>query len=681
VPKEIITVCPYCGAGCQMVLTVEGNKIEKVSPFDKGDRYLCPKGLKVADFVHSPKRLLKPLVRGRNGFRECSWEEAVGIVVAKLSALKERYGADSIGFIGSGCFTNEEIYSYQKFVRAVIGTNNIDSCARICHIPSLKALMKSIGSATMSNTIGEIVDTKVIFIAGYNPTAAHPRLAYKSIKPAKQRGSKIIVMDPRRTPIAELADVFLQLRPGAEIPILNAMARIIIKEGLVDPGFISNRTVGYEELKHKVEPYTPEYAEKISGVAAESIIEAARLYATGDSSVVLWGMGMTQHVSGVENVSALVNLVLLTGNVGKPKSGFSPVRGQNNVQGASFLGALPDIFPGYKFVGDPAVRRKFEEFWGVDRLPEKVGATSTEVIPGVLNGKTRMLYIAGENPAISQANLNITRKALAAVEFLVVQDIFMTETAEYADVVLPACTFAEKEGTFFRLDRAVQLLSAAIPPRGESLPDWRIIQMIASGLGHADLFPYQSATEIWDEIRKVVPGLAGITHLRLQDGQGIHMPCPDESHPGTPVRYTATFPQPGGRARFVPVEFVPSAELTDAEYPFLLTTGRDPHHYNTATMTRQSPYFTKQVDRAYLEMHPEDAERYGLAAGDQVEVVSRRGKTTLVIRITDKVMRGMGFAPFHFGATPINLVTNDAFGPVSKTPEYKVCAVKLKKLL
>lgn len=678
--KEIITVCPYCGAGCQMVLTVEGNKITKVLPFNKGDGYLCPKGLKVVDFVYSPKRLLKPLVKKGDGFRECSWEDAVEVIVAKLSAIKERYGPDSIGFMGSGCFTNEEIYSYQKFVRAVIGTNNLDNCARICHIPSLKALMKSIGSATMSNTMGEIADTKVIFIAGWNPTASHPRLYHKSIKPAKQRGSKIIVMDPRRTPAADLADVFLQLWPGTEIPILNAMARIIIKEGLVNTEFIRNRTMGYEELKHKVAPYTPEYAEKISGVAAESIIEAARLYATGGSSVVLWGMGMTQHVCGIDNISALINLVLLTGNIGELNSGLSPVRGQNNVQGASFLGALPDIFPGYRFVGDQSAQQKFKEAWGVDRLPEEIGFTSTEFIPGVLAGKTRMLYIAGENPAVSQANLNIVRKALAEVEFLVVQDIFMTETAEYADVVLPACTFAEKDGTFFRLDRAVQLLNAAIPPRGASLPDWQIIQMIASRLGCADLFPYQGAADIWDEIRKVVPGLAGIAYHRLKDGRRLHMPCPKESHPGTPVRYTNGFPRPDGKARFVPVEVTLPAELTGKEYPLLLTTGRDPYHYNTATITRHIPYFVKQADRAYLEIHPEDAARYNLSDNDEVEVASRRGKTTLVVRVTSKVTRGKVFAPFHFGDTPINLVTNDALDPVGRTPEYKVCAVKLKKL-
>jgi formate dehydrogenase alpha subunit len=677
--KETVTVCPYCGAGCQMVLTAEDSHITKVMPFQDGDKYLCAKGVKVAEFVHNPNRMLKPMVRKGSNLKEVEWDEAIDVVASKFSEIKERYGAQSFGFMGSGCFTNEEIYSFQKFARAVIGTNSIDSCARICHIPSLKALMKSIGSATMSNTIDEISDTKVIFMAGYNPEACHPRLYYRKIKEAKNRGSKIIVMDPRATSAAKMADVFLQIRPGTEIPVLNAMANIIISENLINAEFIQKRVEGYDKLKSHVQKYTPEYAEKISGVPAGSIIEASRIYGGSRSAVALWGMGMTQHICGVDNVSAIINLVLLTGNVGRENMGFSPVRGQNNVQGASFIGALPDIFPGYKSVTDPIARRRFIDLWGVKTLPEEIGLTSTVFIPEVLNGKTRALYVAAENPAVSQANLNLIRRALDEVEFLVVQDIFMTETARYADVFLPGCTFAEKDGTFIRLDRAVQMLRPAIDPIGDSLPDWKIIQMVARKMGYSSLFPYENARNIWEEIREAVPDLSGITYERLDKGNGIHMPCYDEAHKGTAVRYADEFPRHGGKALFVPVDFTPPAEHADDEYPLILTTGRDAHHYNTSTITMRISHFAKLKDRQYIEINKEDALKYGISEGDDVEIKSRRGMAIAVAKITDKVMPGVAFAPFHFGDSPINFVTNNALDPVSKTPEYKVSAVRIKK--
>jgi formate dehydrogenase alpha subunit len=663
-----------------MVLITEDNKITKVLPFHGGDKYLCPKGIKVADFVHNNKRLLRPLIKKGGEFKEASWDEAIDIVSSRLLEIKKNYGPQSFGFMGSGCFTNEEIYAFQKFARAVIGTNNIDSCARICHIPSLKALMKSIGSATMSNTMDEITDTKVIFIAGYNPEVCHPRLYNKKIKVAKSKGSKIIVMDPRATSAAKIADVFLQIRPGTEIPVLNAMANVIINEGLTDDDFIQNRVEGFSELKDHLQKYTPEYAEAISGVPSALIKEAARIYGNSRSSVALWGMGMTQHICGVDNVSALINLVLLTGNVGVENSGFSPVREQNNVQGASFIGALPDIFPGYKSVTDTAEREKFMKLWGVESLPEEPGLTSTVFIPEVLKGNIKALYIAAENPAVSQANLNLIRKALDEVDFLVVQDIFMTETAKYADVVLPACTFAEKDGTFIRLDRAIQMLEPALDPMGETLLDWMIIKKVAIKMGYGHLFPYESTSDIWEEIRKAIPDLAGISYDRLKGGKSIHMPCPDESHPGTAVRYTKDFPRHGGKALVVAVDYRPPAEMTDEEYPILLTTGRDAHHYNTSTITRHISHLMKLKDGAYIELHPEDAALYGISEGDSVEIKSRRGTAVAAAKITDIVMKGTAFVPFHFGDSPINFVTNNALDPISKTPEYKVCSVKIKKV-
>ncbi len=679
--KEIVTVCPYCGAGCLMSLTVEQDRITRVAPFAKGDRFLCPKAAKVSDFVHNPQRLTAPLIREAGGFRTASWDEALGVVSERLQAIRDAHGPDSLGFMGSGCFTNEEIYVFQKFVRAVIGTNNIDSCARICHIPSLKALMKSIGSATMSNPMDDISGTKVIFIAGYNPEACHPRLYHKKIKAAKAGGSRLIVMDPRSTSAARMADVFLRLRPGTDIPVLNAMANVMIAEDLVDAAFINARTEGFAALKERVKTYSPEAVERLSGVSAELIAKAARMYAgSGGSSVILWGMGMTQHISGVDNISALINLILLTGNIGRPNAGLSPVRGQNNVQGASFIGALPDIFPGYKSVADHAARERFQSLWGVPSLPEKAGRTSTVFIPDVLGGKTRALYIAAENPAVSQPNLQVTRSALADAEFLVVQDIFMTETAKMADVVLPACTFAEKSGTYIRLDRAVQLLNPALSPRGESLPDWKIICMLADRMGHGKLFPYQAEADIWQELRQAVPDLAGITYDRLRDGAGVHMPCTDPSHPGTAVRYADSFPRPGGKALFVPVDFTPPAEGPDDEFGFTLITGRDANHYNTATITRHVPYLRERTEDAYVELHPQDADRLGVRDGEYVEMTSRRGSLCLKTRLTESVIPGVVFAPFHFCQTPINLLTNDALDPTAKTPEYKVCAVKIAKV-
>ncbi len=677
--NEVITVCPYCGAGCQMTITTDGKKITKVSPFAQGDKFLCAKGLKVADFIHSPDRVLNPMVRKGGVLTETTWDEALDVVAGRFSEISEKHSPDSIGFMGMSRCTNEEIYTFQKFARAVIGTNNIDNCARTCHIPSLKALMKSIGSATASNTMDQIMDTKVIFIAGYNPES-HPRLYRKKIKAAKDKGSKLIVMDPRVTPVAEMADIFLQIKPGTNIAVFNAIANSIMEEGLADVDFIQKRTEGYSELKNNLKKYTPQYAEEISGVPAKLIVDAARLYATGGSSLALWGMGLTQYKNGVNNVSAFMNLVLLTGNAGKINSGFSPVRGQNNVQGGSFIGALPDVFPGYAPVADDEVREKFQALWNVDCLPKGSSLTSTAFIPNVLSGTVKALYISGENPAISQANLNMVRKALDEVEFLVVQDIFITETAKYADVLLPACAFAEKEGTFLRYDRAVQKLDPAIEPPGNSLPDWRIFQMVASKMGNDHLFPYESAADIWEEMRKAIPDFAGITYERLKKGERIHFPCPDEDHPGTPVKYIDKFPRQGGKALFVPVDFTPLAEVTDDEYPLYLMTGRDTYHYCTSTMTSRVPYFMSKSNKAYIDIHPDDAAKYELSDGDNVEVSSRRGRVTLMAKVATNVQPGFAFAPFNFTDSPINLVTNDALDPVSKTPEYKICAIRIKKL-
>ncbi|GFP21819.1 formate dehydrogenase major subunit [Candidatus Hakubella thermalkaliphila] len=677
--KEVITVCPYCGAGCQMVLRVEESELVKVVPAKTDDNFLCAKGVRVQEFIQHERRLKKPLVRRNGSLKEVSWEEAIEVVATNLESLKTRYGPDSIGFIGSACVTTEENYVFQKFARAVIGTNNVDHCARLCHAPSVMAMIQAIGSGAMTNTIDGFVDTKVLFIIGYNPSASHPKLYHRKILKAKEKGSKIIVADPRRIPVAKVADIFMCFKPGTEIALLNAMVNVIISKGLENKQFINirTRTEGYEELKIAVAKYTPQYAEKISGVPANTIVEAATLYATSEGSAILWGMGITQHTSGTNNVFALVNLALLTGNVGRPNAGLNPIRGQNNVQGACDMGMLPLVYPGYQFVNDPEVKAKFERLWGVDYLSDKIGLTSPEIIRQILDGKVKGLYIMGENPAMSQANLNLVTDAFKKVEFMVVQDIFLNETAEYADVVLPACSFAEKEGTTTRGDRRIQRLRTAIPPIGESKPEWEIIKLIASKMGKGHLFHYNNTAEIFDEIGKVADQFAGISHQRIDKEGGIYWPCPSPDHPGTPVLHLEKFPL--GRGKFTPVEYTKPAEVPDDEYPLILTTGRELYHYGSRTMTGKVAFLNEKAPEAYIEIHPDDAAKLNIEPGEKVKVTSRRGSVIVTARVTHDIFPGVTFIPIHYREAPANRLTNDALDPVAKIPEMKVCAVKVER--
>ena len=525
----------------------------------------------------------------------------------------------------------------------------------------------------MTNSIGEVEDAGAIFVIGSNTTETHPVISYR-ISRAKQKGAALIVADPRRIELVDKADVFLQLLPGTNVALLNGLAHVIIKEGLVDKDFIKERTEGYKEVKMALEKYTPEYVSEITGVAAEDIEKAARLYAKADSAALLYTMGITQHTSGTDSVLAIANLAMLTGNLGKASAGVNPLRGQNNVQGACDMGALPNVITGYQPVADAGVRAKFSEDWGVE-LTDKPGLTVTEIMDGAYKGNIKGMLIMGENPALSDADISHVQAALKKLDFLVVQDIFLTETAELADVVLPACSFAEKEGTFVNTERRVQLIRRAVTPRGESRPDWAILRDLAGKLGFA--WEYHAAGDIFAEIRRLTPSYAGITYRRLEAEGGLQWPCPAEDHPGTPFLHQGKFSR--GLGKFHPVEYGDAAEQPDDAYPFILTTGRNLYHYHTGTMTRRSRGLDAIRPEEFVQLNEEDAGVLGVADGDRVKVSSRRGQVAVRVKVTEEVPKGVIFMTFHFKESPVNVLTNCALDPKAKTPELKVCAVNVEK--
>jgi formate dehydrogenase alpha subunit len=529
-----------------------------------------------------------------------------------------------------------------------------------------------LGSGAMTNTIGEVENAQAIFVIGSNTTENHPIIGYR-IRKAVRNGAKLIVADPRSIPLTEICDVYLPLKPGADVALINGMLHVILKEGLVDNEFIANRTEGFEDMKATVDKYTPEYASQLSGVPAEDIIKAARLYAGADSATVLYTMGVTQHTSGTENVLSLANLTLATGNFGKPGAGLNPLRGQNNVQGACDMGALPVVFTGYQPVADPTVREKFENAWNV-RLPDKPGMTMTEMFQAAGEDRIRALYIMGENPFLSDPDGSHICHTLEKMDFLVVQDIFLTETAQLADVVLPAATFAEKNGVFANTERRVQRVRKALNPRGQSKPDWEIITMLARKLGFD--WNYENSEQVMEEISRLTPSYAGINYQRLEDG-GIQWPCPDTEHPGTPILHVGKFSR--GLGKFSAVEYRLSAEQADGEYPFLLTTGRSLYHYHTGTMTRKTEGLNQFHSEELMEINPLDAEKLGIGPNDSVIVSSRRGSVRCNVRLTERVQRGVVFMTFHFAESAANLLTNSEFCRIAKTPELKVCAVRLEK--
>jgi len=674
--RKTLTTCTYCGVGCQLYLKERDGKIVGIIPKEGGvnEGKLCIKGWTAHEFIHDPRRLTKPLIRGKDGkFEEVSWEQAFTYVTDRLKEIKAKYGSDSIGILASAKCTNEENYQMQKFARAVIGTNNVDHCARLCHASTVAGLAAAFGSGAMTNSIAELQDADVIFVIGSNTTEQHPLISRRLLRAVKENGKKLILADPREIDLAGFATVHMRQKSGSDVALLNGMMNVILSEGLQDDEFIKGRTENFEAFRKVVEQYTPERVEEITNVPAEKIREAARLYAKADKASIVFSMGITQHTTGVDNVLSTANLAMLTGNVGRDSTGVNPLRGQNNVQGACDVGALANFYPSYVRMDNEAGIKKLEDAWGVS-LPKVAGLTVVEMI-NECGKKIHAIYEMGENPMVSDPDINHVRESLKKLDLLVVQDIFMSETAELAHVVLPTACYAEKDGTFTNTERRVQRVRKAIDPPGEARQDWEIIMQLANRMG----FPmnYASPKEIMDEITRLVPIYGGMQFERLE-GEGLQWPCPTREHLGTKYLHRDKFSR--GLGLFTPVDYLPPAEQVDQKYPLILTTGRVIFHFHTGTMTRKSPTLNMQLSEGYVEVNPEDARRLKVENNEVVKVKSRRGEISIKTRVSPIVPEGTIFIPFHFVENAANMLTNPALDPKAKIPELKVCAARIEKL-
>jgi len=672
------TTCAYCGVGCQIDLNVnpKTNEIVRVTSevgCIPNNGNLCVKGRFAMDFVASNKRLACPLIKRNGRFEKATWPEATNFVAERLTKIKTQSGPDSIAGLSSAKCTNEDNYIFQKFIRAALGTNNVDHCARLCHASTVAGLARAFGSGAMTNSIDELKNADCIFVIGSNTSEAHPVIALDITEAVVKNGADLIVADPRAIDLVRFAKLHVAQKPGTDVALINAMMNVIISEKLQDSDFINDRTEGFSEFANAVKDFTPEKAEEITTVPAEKIRQAARIYAGASTASIVYSMGITQHTTGTDNVLSLANLSMLTGNVGKESTGVNPLRGQNNVQGACDLGALPNVYPGYQSVEDSKIQAKFEKAWSKKLSPKK-GLTVVEFFHAVETDDIKAIYIMGENPALSDPNLNRTRKALETVDFLVVQDIFLSETAQYADVVLPSVCFAEKDGTFTNTERRVQRVRAAVTPPGQSRSDWETICDVSTKLGYP--MSYDSAGQIMDEIASVTPIYGGISFDRI-DSVGLQWPCPDKEHPGTKYLHKGRFTR--GKGKFHTVPFKAPAESPDAKYPFVLSTGRQLYQFHTGTMTRKSAAINQVSPIGYVEIHIDDAGKLGIADGDKVEVATMRGKVSTLAKVTKNIEKGWLFMPFHFWEGPANMLTIDALDPLAKIPEYKVCAATIQK--
>ena len=672
---EVRTICPYCGCGCGLVLGIRGNKIVQVrgderNPSSHGS--LCVKGRFGLDYVNADDRLTHPLIRENGELRQATWDEAMGLIASKFAEIKQADGPDALAGLASAKCTNEENFVFQKFVRAAIGSNNVDHCARLCHASTVAGLARAFGSGAMTNSFAEFENADCIFVTGSNTTEAHPIIAMPVMKAARERGARIIVADPRRIDLVDFAELHMRQRSGSDVALFNAMMNVIIAEGLADDEFIASRTEGFDELKESIKDCTPEWAEPITGVSAADIRAAAITYGSAERGSIIYSMGITQHTTGTDNVMALANLAMITGNIGRASTGVNPLRGQNNVQGACDMASLPNVLPGYQKVDDDALRGKFEKAWGLE-LPGEVGLTVVEIMRAAEAGQVKGLLIMGENPMLSDPDLTHVEAALKNLEFLVVQDLFLTETCELADVILPGASFAEKDGTFTNSERRVQRLRPAISPPGEARQDWEIICDLSRRLGFE--MTYANASEIMDEMASLAPIYGGMSFDRLGD-DGLQWPCTDKDHPGTVFLHEGEFKR--GLGKFHVTPFREPDELPDDEYPLILTTGRYLYHFHTGTLTRRSPGLEEISPPAPVEIHPADAKRAGILHGDQVEVSTRRGTVTARAEVTRRSPRGTIFMPFHFKEAAANMLTNAALDPIAKIPELKVCAAAIK---
>ncbi|MBA7624395.1 Formate dehydrogenase H [subsurface metagenome] len=675
--EYIPTTCPYCGTGCGFYLKVRDGELvgvapSKAHPVSQGT--LCVKGVTAWEGVINGDRIKEPLINKNGKFVEAGWDEALELVARKFGELKKKYGPDSLGVWGSARCTNELNYLAQKLARAVFGTNNVDHCARTCHSPTVAGLVRSFGSGAMTNSIDEIKDSACVFSIGSNVCEAHPVIGWR-VRTAKDKGAKIVVCDPRKVDMAKFADIHIQHYPGTDIALLNCLMNVIISEGLEDKKYVESRTEDFEELKKAVAKYTPEYTAGIVGVDAELIIKAARIYATSKPASIIYTLGITEHTVGTENVMSVANLAMLTGNVGIESGGVNPLRGQNNVQGACDMAALPNFYPGYQKVDELADQEKFEKAWGV-KLSPKPGLTLTDQLIQAREGNVKALYIIGEDPMTSDPNITHVRQAIEKLEFLVVNEIYMSPTAEMADVVLPGASFAEKTGTFTNSERRVQLINKAIEPIGNSRPDWEIVCEVATRIGYA--FNYADTSEIMDEIAAVAPIYGGISHERIHK-VGLQWPCPDKEHPGTRYLHKGKFSR--GLGKFHSIEHKPPAEVPDEEYNFILSTGRMRFHYNVGTMSRRTYLLDREYPFMFVEVNDKDAERLEIRDMDDCRVSTRRGQLTVKARVSDRVKQGVLWMPFHYVEAPANLLTNDAFCPIARTGEYKACAAKIEPVV
>jgi formate dehydrogenase alpha subunit len=677
--KELVkvrTTCPYCGTGCQMDLNVNprSGRIVRVTSEPgcvPNDGNLCVKGRFGFEFVHSPERLTRPLIRQNGSFREASWDEALALVGRRMREIRQRHGPDGIAVLSSCRCTNEENYLAQKLARAAGGTNNVDQCATTCHAPTVAGLALALGSGAMTNSIGEIKDAQTLFLIGANPTDAHPIIGFE-MKKALRRGARLVVCDPRKTWMARRADIHIQHKPGTDNFLINAIMNHILENNLHDPQFAADRCEGFDAFRENLGGYPVARAAEVCGVDADLIRRAAEVYARGAPSAIFYTLGITEHTCGTENVQNLANLAMLCGQIGKPSSGINPLRGQNNVQGGCDMGAIHSVFPGYQRVADPAVREKFSKAWGVE-IPANLGGRVTDFIEKADEGVLKGFYVFGEDPVLSEPNQDKVARALGKLEFLVCQEIFMSETAKLAHVILPGACFAEKDGTFTNTERRVQRVRKAVEPPGEAKPDWEILCLVAGAMGYP--MKYAHPREIFDEIASLTPSYGGMSYERI-DRVGLQWPCPTKEHPGTPYLHAGRFTR--GRGAFAVIKFRPPAEQPDAEYPFILSTGRTLYHYNVGNMTRKSAPISQKESRNFVEMHVADAERLGIAAGGMARVVTRRGAVVVAARVSDKVRPGALWMPFHFVEAPTNTLTNDAFDSVTRTGEYKCCAARVE---
>ena len=692
--KRVASVCPYCGVGCQLTFNVKDNKILTVEgrAGPSNSERLCVKGRFGFDYINHPERLTKPLIRradapAKHGdididpanplshFRETSWDEALDFAASGLARIRDASGGKALAGFGSAKGSNEEAYLFQKLVRSGFASNNVDHCTRLCHASSVAALLETIGSGSVTASFNEARHSDVIIVIGAHPTSNHP-VAATFLKNAVQRGAKLVVIDPRGSALTRHASHFLQFKPGRDVALLNALMHVIVSEELYDRQYVAAHTEGFEQLRDHLKHFPPEEMAPICGIEADVLRQVARLYANAEAAIIFWGMGVSQHIHGTDNARCLISLALMSGQIGRPGAGLHPLRGQNNVQGASDAGLIPMFYPDYQSVEDGATRRRFEELWCTSLEPER-GLTVVEIMDAVHDGAISGMYIMGENPAMSDPNAHHVRQAFAKLDHLVVQEIFLTETAFFADVILPATAWPEKDGSVTNTNRQVQMGRKAVEAPGAVKPDWRIIQQLARRLGLD--WDYAHPADVFAEMKQCMPSLDNISWPRLEREGAVTYPCDGEDLPGHDIIFADGFPTSSGRGKFVPAGIIAPDEMPDADYPMVLSTGRQLEHWHTGSMTRRSRALDDLEPEAVAHLAPLELARLGIQPGDAIEVATRRGRIALKARADTGIPKGVVFVPFCYAEAAANMLTNPALDPFGKIPEFKYCAAKVEK--